>query len=92
LTAVLQDYARRCSIEIDRLEFGFDVHARTAHDNEDPNSDVWRALHQHPESGAKVIGLQLEGAAWSDQGQLEEQKVGELHQLMPVVHVNPRRR
>lgn len=36
-------------------------------------------MHKPPESGALVIGMQLEGAAWSESGHLEEQKPGELH-------------
>ena len=39
LTAVLQDHARRHSVEIDRLALGFEFHPRGALDAEEPSSD-----------------------------------------------------
>lgn len=91
LTALLQDHARRDQIEIDRLVFSFEFEDQGPLDGDDGSSKAWRSLYTRPPSdGAFVTGLSLEGAAWrSSERCLGESTPGQLHSVMPVVHLQP---
>jgi dynein heavy chain, axonemal len=77
LTGVMQNYARKNHIEIDKLVWDFTVETAAA-----------ETFTQGPEDGCYVNGLFLEGAGW-DNGTLAESKPKELFIAFPVMKLVP---
>ncbi|KAG5499406.1 hypothetical protein JIQ42_04223 [Leishmania sp. Namibia] len=79
LTGVMQNYARKYKIEIDKLIWKFTVMPAPA-----------ESFTEAPEDGCYVNGLFLEGAGWShDRGVLAESKPKELYVPFPVLQLSP---
>lgn len=74
LTGVMQNYARKYQIEIDKLVWEFTV--------------MEDALTESPENGCYIYGLFLEGAGWSGSS-LCESKPKELFSSFPVMRLVP---
>lgn len=75
-------HARKYSIPIDTLSFGFEV---TAHDAPDqvPVESV-------PEDGILINGLWIDGARWDRSATwLEESEPGVMYAPLPVIHFKP---
>lgn len=74
-TGVLQNYARKTTIPIDRLEFQFIV------------LDQGQALEKKtPNIGCFIDGLFLEGGSWNaDKHRIDEPLFKQLYQEMPIV-------
>ncbi|KPI89879.1 dynein heavy chain putative dynein heavy chain point mutation [Leptomonas seymouri] len=77
LTGVMQNYARKNRIEIDKLVWDFTVETGAA-----------ESFTEGPEDGCYVNGLYLEGAGWSD-GVLAESDPKELFIPFPVMKLVP---
>jgi dynein heavy chain len=79
LTAVLQNFARKYSIPIDTVTFGY----RNLNEQLDK-------ITERPTDGVYMHGLFLEGARWSSaEGSLVDPRPKELFSPMPVVHLLP---
>jgi len=77
LTGSLQNYARKCQIPIDRLDFRYHVKS----DNGSRFS---------PDIGVLVDGLFMEGARWSsDENSIAESLKGVLYSSLPTVWLEP---
>ena len=78
LTGVLQSFARKNTIAIDRLKFEFRVI--------DPSKD---SLEEAPEGGGVyVVGLFLEGARWDKRKILEDQTEGLMYDpMVPIAFI-----
>ena len=80
LTGVLQQHARKYSIPIDTLNFGFTVTAQLSPEE----------VPAGPEDGILVSGLWIDGARWDAAGQcLEESEPGAMYAPLPIVHFKP---
>ena len=80
MTGVLQMHARKYSIPIDTLNFGFSV---TAYERADEVPDA-------PPDGIFIDGLSVDGARWDRGAQwLEESEPGVMYAPMPVIHFFP---
>ncbi|XP_012271492.1 dynein heavy chain 3, axonemal [Orussus abietinus] len=78
LTGVLQNYARRRKIPIDRLDFQFFV---TEHE---------RTAKEAPSTGVYTRGLFLEGARWNkDTRELDESRPKIMFDPVPVIWLKP---
>ncbi|KAK3734119.1 hypothetical protein RRG08_000032 [Elysia crispata] len=78
LTGVMQNFARKYTIPIDRLAFDFEVL---------PKDRMTRT----PPDGAFIWGLFLDGARWDKKaGHLEEQKPRVLIEMIPVIWLQPK--
>lgn len=76
LTGVLQNYARKYSIPIDKIHFEFEFYETLP--------------SQPPKEGAYVQGLFLEGASWNRQSHtIDEPKLNESFTPLPVVWLKP---
>ncbi|XP_059163826.1 dynein axonemal heavy chain 12-like isoform X1 [Physella acuta] len=79
LTGVMQNFARKYTIPIDKLAFDFEV---LVHDR----------MEKAPADGAYIYGLFLDGARWDkQQGCLEEQLPKILNEPVPVIWLHPKR-
>ncbi|KAL8620599.1 Dynein heavy chain 12, axonemal [Nucella lapillus] len=77
LTGVMQNYARRYTIPIDKLAFDFKIMPR-------------EGVQGHPEDGAYIHGLFLDGSRWdADKGILSEQLPKVLNEALPMVWLMP---
>ncbi|KAJ9531756.1 hypothetical protein QJQ45_021904, partial [Haematococcus lacustris] len=82
MTGVLQMHARKYSIPIDTLAFGFQV---TEHQGSD-------TITSGPEDGIYISGLWVDGARWdSAAGCLVESLPGAMYAPLPVIHFFPER-
>jgi dynein heavy chain len=80
MTGVLQMHARKYSIPIDTLSFGFKV---TKHECPDE-------VEAPPHDGIYIDGLSLDGARWDRHREcLEESDPGVMYAAMPVIHFYP---
>jgi dynein heavy chain len=79
LTGVMQNFARRCSIAIDRCIFNYRMM---------PQAD--ESPEESPEHGAYVYGLFMDGARWDDSAQaIEDSFPKVLWAKLPNVHILP---
>lgn len=79
LTGVMQNFARKYRIEIDKLVWEFTVKKESKEE-----------IHDAPEDGCFIYGLFLEGANWnSDSGVLCESRPKELFISFPVLQLTP---
>ena len=79
LAGVMQNYARRQALEIDKLDWDFKV------EHIDPNGK-----HEPPEIGTLVYGLYMQGAGFDpDAGFIIESKPKENFQPFPVMYIKP---
>lgn len=79
LTGVMQNFARKYRIEIDKLVWEFTVKRESKEE-----------IHDYPEDGCYIYGLFLEGANWSaDRGVLCESRPKELFISFPVLQLTP---
>jgi len=79
MTGVLQTFARKHKVPIDKLSFGYKV-IEKQHDEIKTSSN----------DGVYVYGLYIEGARWSSEGKgLADQLAGEMHAPLPVIHFIP---
>jgi len=91
LTGILQNYARRYKVEIDTLVFDFQFMEEdpTDYDNEIYRNDNTPKL-VHPEDGAFVSGLYLEGARWDYDNKILNESISKiLFSKVPIVWLNP---
>ena len=80
MTGVLQMHARKYSIPIDTLNFGFTV---TRHEHKDD-------VEAGPEDGILIDGLWVDGARWNREKQwLDESEPGVMYAPLPVIHFFP---
>ena len=78
MTGVLQTFARKYKVPIDKLSFGYKVL------DEKP-------LHTPPSDGVYIYGLFLEGARWNTTNKcLEDQLPGIMHTTLPTIHFIPK--
>ena len=77
LTGVMQNFARKNHIEIDKLVWDFTVETAAAD-----------TFTHGPEDGCYINGLYLEGAGWAN-GTLAESKPKELFVAFPVIKLVP---
>ncbi|CAF3794649.1 unnamed protein product [Rotaria magnacalcarata] len=78
LTGVLQNYARKYTIPIDKLAFEFDV---LQEDNDMPN---------RPDDGAFIKGLFLEGARWNKTTRVIDESLPKvLFDALPIIWLRP---
>eukprot|EP00899_Mesostigma_viride_P007437 jgi/Mesvir1/16695/Mv15092-RA.1 len=81
LTGVLQTFARRYKIAINKLNFTFKI-------TDYPDAI---AVAEPPTDGVYVNGLFVDGARWNDKGRhLDDAHPGEMIARLPVVHFVPR--
>jgi dynein heavy chain len=82
LTGVLQNYARKHQVAIDRVSFSFVVIS-----NKDEEEEAYK---NKPEDGCYVHGLYMEGARWDTDNQtITEPKLKELYFKMPIIWFKP---
>ncbi|XP_017878877.2 dynein heavy chain 3, axonemal [Ceratina calcarata] len=80
LTGVLQNYARKHKIPIDRLDFEFEVTSYEAGDT----------VPSEPEYGVYIRGLFLEGARWNrETKEMDESKPKIMFDLLPIIWLKP---
>jgi len=80
MTGCLQMHARKYSLPIDALSFGFEV---TPH-------DVGAEVRAGPEDGIYVNGLWIDSARWDRSANvLEDSRPGEMFAPLPVIHFRP---
>ncbi|XP_015588713.1 dynein heavy chain 3, axonemal [Cephus cinctus] len=78
LTGVMQNYARRCQIPIDHLDFQFEI---TKFEN---------TTDKPPMFGAYTFGLFLQGAHWNrDIEELDESKPKKMFSSVPIIWLKP---
>lgn len=79
MTAVLQTYARKTKIPIDKLVFKTTVMKENGED-----------LKDQPHEGVHIHGHFLEGCGWdSAKGMLKESEKGKLFEYMPAIWIMP---
>eukprot|EP00658_Telonema_sp_P-2_P035779 TRINITY_DN2596_c0_g1_i13.p1 TRINITY_DN2596_c0_g1~~TRINITY_DN2596_c0_g1_i13.p1 ORF type:complete len:517 (+),score=116.45 TRINITY_DN2596_c0_g1_i13:92-1642(+) len=77
LTGIMQNYARKYGIEIDKLVWDFTIMTEETYD-------------KAPEDGCFINGLFLEGAGWNNEtGLLCESKPKELYVRFPIIYMKP---
>ncbi|KAA0150075.1 hypothetical protein FNF29_05515 [Cafeteria roenbergensis] len=82
MTGTLQNHARKYSLPIDTLGFGFTI------TDKPQASDVVEA--DVPEDGVLVSGLFMDGAQWdATRRSVAESKPGEMFSSVPVIHFRP---
>ena len=82
LTGTLQNYARKYSVAIDNVSFGFHVLREMG----GPGAEIT----EHPKDGCIIYGLFLEGAGWDPAaGVLVESKPKELFVGFPAIWLEP---
>lgn len=80
MTGVLQSHARKYSIPIDTLTFGFAV---TPYDGPDQ-------VPEPPADGIYISGLWIDGARWNRADNcLDESEPGTMYAPLPVIHFSP---
>ncbi|GAB1862505.1 Dynein heavy chain 3, axonemal [Camponotus japonicus] len=78
LTAVLQNYARKHKIPIDRLDFEFEI------------TPFESSVDTAPSHGVYIIGLFLEGARWNRETRLlDESKPKIMFDMLPIIWLKP---
>eukprot|EP01017_Pseudomicrothorax_dubius_P033097 TRINITY_DN4395_c0_g1_i1.p1 TRINITY_DN4395_c0_g1~~TRINITY_DN4395_c0_g1_i1.p1 ORF type:complete len:260 (+),score=59.27 TRINITY_DN4395_c0_g1_i1:104-883(+) len=84
LTGILQNYARKHVIAIDRLQFDFMILDNYT------NQEV-HEISTRPEDGCYLFGMFLEGARWDSKNHvLAESRKKELYSDVPLVQLLPR--
>ncbi|MEW5314022.1 MAG: hypothetical protein WDW38_005550 [Sanguina aurantia] len=80
MTGVLQSHARKYTLPIDTLNFGFEV---TRHENAEE-------VECSPPDGILIDGLWIDGGKWSRTSRwLDDSEPGIMHAPLPVIHFNP---
>lgn len=80
LTGTRQNFARRNTIPIDKVVWGFDV----------LNQEQDSKIQSGPKDGAYVHGMYLDGATWDDaRGVLKESAPKVLRESMNTIHIIP---
>lgn len=80
MAAVLQSFARKCLVGVDKLDFAYEVVAMPK-----------EAIVKPPEAGVYIYGLFIEGARWDKEEKvLGDPLPGEMHAALPVIHLMPR--
>uniref|UniRef100_A0A2C9JD05 AAA+ ATPase domain-containing protein n=1 Tax=Biomphalaria glabrata TaxID=6526 RepID=A0A2C9JD05_BIOGL len=78
LTGVMQNFARKYTIPIDKLAFDFEILPQDR-------------MSKSPEDGAYIYGLFLDGARYNkNEGYLEEQKPRILNEPLPIIWLKPK--
>lgn len=79
LTGTLQNFARKYTLPIDTVAFGFDF-----------LDEPWQQIDAPPTDGCFIYGLYLEGARWDmESHSLGDSRPKELYTEMPVIHMKP---
>ncbi|KAL0223335.1 hypothetical protein P9112_002725 [Eukaryota sp. TZLM1-RC] len=79
LTGVLQNFARKHVVSMDRISFSYNVIETSP-----------KEITERPEDGCYIYGMYLEGAAWSfEENSLVESSPKELFTKFPVIHLLP---
>lgn len=93
---MLQQHARKYSIPIDTLSFGFTVTSTLDAPDPVPSSRSPSPAPgsaprlQRPEDGILVNGLWIDGARWdAEAGCLDQSEPGTMYAPLPVVHFTP---
>jgi dynein heavy chain len=82
MTGTLQNHARKYSLPIDTLGFGFSITDKLAAEAI-LESEV-------PEDGVLVSGLFMDGARWDmEKRTIADSRPGEMFSLVPVIHFRP---
>lgn len=83
MTGAKQNYARKYTIAIDTIDFGFKV----------VNDEVETDLTKPPEDGVYVYGLFLEGCRWNEEkNALDESMPKVLYTKMKSIHILPQKK
>lgn len=81
LTGCLQTHARLHSIEINKLNFSFEILPYESVDE----------IEEDPDSGVYVHGFYMDGARWNrEEGIIDDQHPSELYSRMPLIWFKPR--
>ena len=85
LTGVLQNYARKYTIPIDKLSFDFDFYEEPVH------FDKLNDIKKGPDDGCLIYGLYLEGCRWDySYKKLAESMPKILTTLAPIILLKPK--
>jgi dynein heavy chain len=80
VTGTVQNYARKHTIAIDKLNFNFYIR----------DDITYKDIHEKPEDGCLIYGIFLEGARWNSKTHmLTWPKPKELYSDLPLMHLVP---
>jgi dynein heavy chain len=81
VTGSLQNYARKKSIAIDKVNFKFKFMDNVTHHSE---------IKEKPQFGCYIYGIFIEGCRWSETTHtLSESRPKELFSQLPIMHLIP---
>ncbi|KAL4464296.1 hypothetical protein ABPG72_011341 [Tetrahymena utriculariae] len=80
ITGMLQNYARKNIIAIDKISFKFDIIDSKTHND----------IKEKPDTGCYIYGMFIEGARWDHHShQLQDSNPKELFSNLPLIHLVP---